>query len=163
MSGLMGEGSVGSLPDGANTTLSTVQSTSSQGGVTDELASSGSQPRRPRRHQGVRYQERRFQWSFEINCDLYSVYQKVKSEGRGYMNRLLKYWLECYPNLSFSRQHLRDQANRLAKNSAFCAEYSMNVGTDDVAVTLTADSTNSSTKLMIQQLILKEWRKLLRI
>ena len=118
----MEQGSVGSLPDCTNTTLSTVQSIPPQGDRTDEPVSSGSQPWRPRRHQGVCYQ---FQWTFEMNCDLYSMYQKARSEGQGYTNRLLQYWIEHYPNLSFSRQHLRDQASRLARNSAFCAQHSV--------------------------------------
>ena len=142
MSGLMEQGSVGSLPDCANTTLSTVQSTPPEGDRTDEPASSGSQPRRPRRHQGVRYQERRFQWTFEMNCDLYSMYQKARSEGRGYMNRLLQYWTERYPNFSFSRQHLRDQASRLAKNSAFCAQYSVCVETTVPEMNQAVDSSD---------------------
>jgi len=115
MSDLMKQGSVELLLDCADTTLS---STSPQRDRTDELASSGGQPWGLRCHQGVRYQECHFQWTFEMNCDLYSMDLKARSESQSCMNRLLDYWMECYLKLSFSHQHLHDQASRLAKNKA---------------------------------------------
>ena len=68
------------------------------------------------------------------------MYQKARSEGRGYMNRLLQYWMERYPHLSFSRQHLRDQASRLAKNGAFCEQHSVCVETNVPEMNQVVDS-----------------------
>ena len=71
------------------------------------------------------------------------MYEKARSEGRGYMNCLYQYWSERYPNLPFSHQHLRDQANRLAKNSAFWEQYSITAGANVLAIDSTVISPRS--------------------
>ena len=56
------------------------------------------------------YQEK-FQWTFELNQDLYQFYKKAREDPSiGYMKRMKSYWDVKYPNYShFSAKQLRQQ------------------------------------------------------
>ena len=53
-----------------------------------------------------------FEWTYELNRDVYRCYTQARSDPRtGYMKRLKKYWDELHPDLNcFNEKQLRQQA-----------------------------------------------------
>ena len=56
---------------------------------------------------------RHFEWTYELNRDVYKCYTQARSDPRiGYMKRIKKHWDELHPDLSyFNEKQLRQQAS----------------------------------------------------
>ena len=63
---------------------------------------------------------KQFEWTYELNGDLPSCYNKARRDPRiGYMNYLKSYWDKIHPELSnFTSKNLRDQTSRVEKRKA---------------------------------------------
>lgn len=84
---------------------------------TPNHAGSSDMPARPigRGHRNQPPLGRR-RWTDQEITDLLVCYELSKEGGRGFMERLRRFWLERYPDSDLTAQHLRDQAMRcLAK------------------------------------------------
>ena len=64
-----------------------------------------------------------FNWTYELNQELFECYKKAKSDPRiGYMNRMKVLWDNLHPEYaSFSAKKLRDQASRVEKKRVVIA------------------------------------------
>ena len=60
-----------------------------------------------------------FNWTYELNCDLYKCYIKAKEDPSvGYMRRLKTNWLEMHPEYEqFSEKHLAQQVRFIMKKN----------------------------------------------
>ena len=61
---------------------------------------------------------KQFDWTYDLNCDLYNCYKKAKENPAiGYMKRIKQNWDIIHPEFShLSDKNLRDQASRIIKN-----------------------------------------------
>ena len=61
---------------------------------------------------------KQFNWTYELNNDLYKCYLRAKeNKSLGYMTRMKNCWDEIHPEYSFlTSKLLRDQASRVVKN-----------------------------------------------
>ena len=71
-----------------------------------------------RRNRGYNKQ---FDWTYELNKDLYESSLKAKANLKlGYMNRMKIYWDKIHPELNyFLAKNLRDQATRVQQRKIF--------------------------------------------
>ena len=60
---------------------------------------------------------KQFDWTYELNNDLYKCYLRTKeNKSLGYMTRMKNYWDEIYQEYSFlTSKLLRDQASKVVK------------------------------------------------
>ena len=60
---------------------------------------------------------KQFDWTCDLNCDLYNCYTKAKENlAIGYMKRMKQNWDTIHPEFShLTDKHLRDQASRIIK------------------------------------------------
>ena len=84
---------------------------------------------------------KQFEWSYELNEDLWRCYNKARKDPRiGYTKCLKSYWDDIHPELSnFTSKNLRDQASRVekrktdrkaAENSRMLQQYNENMEND---------------------------------
>ena len=61
---------------------------------------------------------KQFDWTYDLNCDLYNYYTKAKDNPTiGYMKRMKQNWDIIDPKFShLSDKNLRDHASRIIKN-----------------------------------------------
>ena len=61
---------------------------------------------------------KQFDWTYDLNCDLYNCYTKAKENlAIGYMKRMKQNWDTIDPEFShLTEKNLRDQASRILKN-----------------------------------------------
>ena len=53
-------------------------------------------------------------WTYEMNKNLYDIYNEAKQEGRGYMQRMKDIWDKTYPKHNdLTSKHLREQVMRV--------------------------------------------------
>ena len=66
---------------------------------------------------------KQFDWTYELNNDLYKCYLRAKeNKCLGYMTRVKNYWDEIHSKYSFlTSKLLRDQASRVVKNKVVMA------------------------------------------
>ena len=60
-----------------------------------------------------------FEWSYELNCDVYKCYSKARENPNiGYMKRLKEEWGKLHPELAhFTQKQLRQKATFAASKS----------------------------------------------
>ena len=68
-----------------------------------------------------------FEWTYELNKDVYRCYTQARSDPRvGYMKRLKKYWDHLHPGLNcFNEKQLRQQAT-FVESKALILETNLN-------------------------------------
>ena len=61
---------------------------------------------------------KQFDWTYDLNCDLYNCYTKAKENlAIGYMKRMKQNWDTIHPEFShLTDKNLRDQASRIIKD-----------------------------------------------
>ena len=82
-------------------------------------------------------------WTYEMNKNLYDIYNEAKREGKGYMRRVKDIWDKSYPKHNdLTSKHLREQIMRVI-NKCLIRETGLVVESDR-AMTRNSEQDNES-------------------
>ena len=91
---------------------------------------------------------KQFDWTYDLNCDLYNCYAKAKeSPTIGYVKRMKQTWDIIHPEFShLSDKNLRDQVSRIIKNKIVMeTEFSTDSNTNLISQSDNVDISNNET------------------
>ena len=91
---------------------------------------------------------KQFDWTYDLNCDLYNCYAKAKeSPTIGYVKRMKQTWDIIHPEFShLSDKNLRDQVSRIIKNKIVMeTKFSTDTNTNLISQSDNVDISNNET------------------